>query len=343
VQIINGLTSLETGGNELFERGCIATIGVFDGVHIGHFSVINRVVANARDRSLAPTVVTFASHPKEELRGRAPATVTSLEHRLRLFERVGVELVLVLEFNAALRQLSAEQFLRNHLLPQLGVRGLVMGFDSKFGHGRGGTLESLRPLAKELGLELEEVAPLRMGKRAVSSTAVREAVSLGELSRAASMLGRPVAMLGTVIHGDGRGSQLGFPTANLDPHHELQPPDGVYAAFAQIGKLDAENAEQLHPAVVNLGSRPTFGAEESSPEAHLLDFSGDLYGRTMELHFIKHLRATEKFDDVDALTTQLKKDVVEARTIIASAHQTWRIPGRYLPIEGSRLEDFLNS
>ncbi len=318
VLVIDGLDALAVTSAKieaLQSCGVIATIGVFDGVHKGHQSVIEQVVNLAKTRNLKSCVITFSGHPKKVLRGQAPSTVTSLEHRLRLFELLDVELVLVLSFNQQLRDLSAENFLREHLIPRLGLKGLVLGFDSKFGHGRGGNLESLRPLAAGLGIELVEVEALRVNDRAVSSTAIREAVSLGELQRAAGMLGRQVSILGTVVPGDGRGRLIGFPTANLAPHHELYPPKGVYACFAQIGKLEREGSEQFHPAVVNIGDRPTFDQAAPTIEAHLINFSGDLYERTLELHFLKHIREERTFSGPEALSEQINRDIESAKII----------------------------
>ncbi len=306
--------------------GCAATVGVFDGVHLGHFVVLRRVVERAEALGADPVMVTFAGHPKEVLLGRAPQTVTSLEHRLLLFERAGIKTALVLEFNAELRALTAEAFVRRVLLEGLGLRELVFGFDSKFGRDRGGNPESLAPLARELGFGIIEVPPLRLGGRAVSSTAVREAVSLGDLKGAAIMLGRPMSVLGTVVRGDGRGKALGFPTANLDLHHELHPPAGVYAAFALLDGA-------LRPAAVNIGRKPTFGGGEEAVEVHLLDGAGDLYGRDLEVFFLERLRGEQSFPNPELLRAQIAADIEQARGVIGAASRHWRIPGRYLPIE----------
>lgn len=324
MQVLEGLSALPaaTGAS-----GCVATVGVFDGVHLGHFVVFRKVVELADELGATPAVVTFAGHPKEVLTGRAPDTVTSLEHRLLLFERSGIRLSLVLEFTAELREWTAAEFVRRVLIEGLGMRHLVLGFDSKFGKDRGGTVGTLQPLADELGFGLTEVPPLRLGGRALSSTAVREAVGLGELDRAARMLGRPVSLLGTVIHGDGRGRELGIPTANLDLHHELRPPDGVYAALVQ-------RRGELLPAVVNIGERPTFGGASVAVEVHLLDFDGDLYGEDLEVFFLGRLRGEQRFEGVDALVAQIGKDVAAAREMVAEAPRRWRIPGEYLPVEG---------
>jgi riboflavin kinase/FMN adenylyltransferase len=325
LRVLSGLEALPDPGRA---AGCAATVGVFDGVHLGHFVVLRKVVERAHALGARPLMVTFTGHPKELLLGHAPPAVTSLEHRLLLFERAGIGTTLVLEFTPELRELTAEQFVRRILLEGLGLRELVFGFDSKFGRDRGGNPESLAPLARALGFAITEVPPLRLGGRAVSSTAVREAVTLGDLRSAALMLGRPVSVLGTVVRGDGRGRGLGFPTANLDLHHELHPPEGVYAALARW-------EQELRPAVVNIGRRPTFAGTQRQVEVHLLECEADLYGCDLEVFFLEKLREERAFPDRAALSAQIHADVARAAVIAAAAPQNWRVPGRYLPIEGA--------
>ncbi len=294
------------------KSGCVATVGVFDGVHLGHLTVLQHVHARAKELDVTPTMVTFAGHPKNVLLGHAPAKLTSLEHRLRLFKRHGIETTLVLEFDETIREMSATDFVRKILLNGLGLRELVFGFDSKFGHDRQGTPSALAPIAAEWGFAIDEVEPVRIAGRAVSSTAIREAVQLGDLVAARSMLSRPFSVLGTVVHGDKRGRDLGFPTANLDPHHEILPPRGVYAA-AII--LDGEIA----PAVLNLGHRPTFDGSDLLIETHVIDWSGDLYGRNLEVFFLERIRGEQRFENGRALQDQITKDVENARKIWRNA------------------------
>lgn len=310
----------------------MATVGVFDGVHLGHFVVLRRVVERAEALGVRPVMVTFARHPKAVLLGQAPATITSLEHRLVLFERAGIQTSLVLDFTPELRAMTAEQFVRRILLDGLGLRELVFGFDSKFGRDRGGNPESLRPLGEELGFAISEVPPIALGERPVSSTFVREAVQLGDLAAAGRMLGRPVSLLGTVIPGDQRGRELGFPTANLRPHHELRPPDGVYLALVL-------HQEQLLPAVVNVGTRPTVESEGVHIEAHLIDFEGDLYQQVLEVYFLERLRPEQAFEDLDQLRAAITADVAHARERLPAARTRWQVPGRFLPIEGDGAEE----
>lgn len=306
--VTNALAELPPPG----PRGSVASIGVFDGVHLGHREILRRNVERARELGARPTVVTFRDHPKQLLLGRAPRTLTSLGHRLELFRRAGIEHALVLGFDAGLRAMPAAEFAEQVLVRGLGARRLVLGFDSKFGHSRSGTPEELR----RLGYEVEVVEQVLVRGRPVSSTAIREAVELGDLEAAQAMLGRPFAVFGEVVHGDGLGARLGFPTANLDPQHELLPPNGVYACWARRGGPEPEPAL---PAVVNIGVRPTLGASAAPGprvEAHLLDFSGDLYGKVLELEFVQALRAERRFGSLDELCAQIARDAAAARGIL---------------------------
>jgi riboflavin kinase / FMN adenylyltransferase len=306
VRILDGLNALPDLERQ---QGCVATVGVFDGVHLGHLAVLQKVIERAEARSVRPVMVTFSAHPKSVLLGHAPPTITSLEHRLLLFERAGIQTTLVLPFTDELRELPAEDFVRQILIDGLGSRELVFGFDSKFGKDRGGNPESLGPLAQELELGITEVPPARESGRAVSSTFIREAVQLGDLKRASALLGRPISLLGTVIPGDQRGRTLGFPTANLRLHHELRPPNGVYAA-------QMLRREELMPAVVNIGDRPTFQADGTQVEAHLLDFHGDLYGEVLEVFLIQHLRDEQAFASKHALKEQIMNDIGICREVL---------------------------
>lgn len=300
------------------EEGAVVSVGVFDGVHLGHQAILAENVAHARSLGAVPTVVTFRHHPKSVLLGRAPRTLTSLEHRLELFRRAQVARTVVLTFDERLRQVPAEEFAREFLGRKLGVKRFVLGFDSKFGHDRQGTPEHL----KELGFDVVVVPKVLDSERPVSSTAIREAVELGDLEGAARMLGRPVAVYGDVVRGDGRGGKIGFPTANLDLHHELHPPPGVYACRARVvGRRDGRPSDPRCLAVANIGHRPTFadaGGSRSDPplvEAHLLDFSGDLYGEHLELEFLARLRGEQRFPDLPSLRRAIAADVERARSL----------------------------
>ena len=300
--------------------GSVVSLGVFDGVHLGHAAILAANVARAQELGSCPTVVTFRGHPKEVLLGRAPRTLTTLDHRLELFRRAGIEHTLVLSFDDDLRATSATDFVTDLLMEQLGARALVLGFDSKFGRNQEGTPELLR----QMGFPVEVVEKVVVAQRAVSSTAIREAVGLGDLNGAGAMLGRPVSVLGTVVHGSALGRTLGFPTANLDLHHELHPPAGVYAGRAHLLASDAtHDVEETHLAVCNVGTRPTVQDPETGApgelmvEVHLLDYEGDIYDRRLELEFTKHLRSEQRFEGLDALKAQIRLDIDAARAALA--------------------------
>ncbi|MEZ6003637.1 MAG: riboflavin biosynthesis protein RibF [Planctomycetota bacterium] len=280
----------------------VTSIGVFDGVHLGHRAILERNREVAAERGLTCTVVTFAGHPKRVLLGRAPRTLTSLQHRLRLFEAAGVQHTLVLRFDETLRSMRAKVFLDTVLLHGLDSRHFVLGFDSKFGLNQEGGADFLQAC----GQSVEVVPRVAARGRAISSTAIREAVELGDLVAAGAMLGRRVSVLGRVVHGDALGRRLGFPTANLDLDHELHPPTGVYAGFARCDRIDG-----VRPAMANIGVRPSLaqpGSREPRVEVHLIGYEGDLYGQELEFEFAARLREEQAFADLDSLRVQLAAD-----------------------------------
>lgn len=293
-------------------RGSTVSIGVFDGVHLGHRAILERNVERARAHGECPAVVTFADHPKALLLGRAPRTLTSLEHRLELFARAGVELAWVLHFDERLRDLDARAFVETLARGPLSARRFVLGWDSKFGRDRSGTPASIAAQ----GLPVEVVPQVLVGAHAVSSTKIRECIELGDLPTAARLLGRAVSCLGTVVRGDQLGRLLGFPTANLDLGAQLLPPHGVYAVRARLGGED-----RLWPAVANIGVRPTVAASAPSAprvEVHLLEGGRDLYGATMEVEFVQRLRPEQRFDGLPALQAQIARDAEAAREVLAA-------------------------
>lgn len=301
------------------EKNAIVTIGTFDGVHCGHQAVLRAVTDWARQDGSAPAgVITFSEHPRKTLEGRAPDLVTTLEHRLLLFERAGIGFTWVLEFTPQLAALTAKDFARLYFHERLAIRGLMMGFDSRFGSDRmSKDSPGLEPLARDLGFAVRGLDPVLSPEgETISSTRIREAIQDGRLRDAESMLGRHVSVYGTVIKGDARGRRLGYHTANLDLGREVRPPFGVYATVAVIdGKRFG--------SVSNVGYRPTITQElppGSKPdlliETHLFDFDGDLYGQKMEVLFIEKLRDERRFPDVMALVEQIKKDEARARAIL---------------------------
>jgi riboflavin kinase/FMN adenylyltransferase len=298
----------------------VVSIGVFDGVHKGHQQILVDNVSRARAISACPSVVTFSGHPKMLLLGRAPKTLTTLEHRLELFRRAGIEHALVLQFDEETRSTTAESFLSEILIKGMDARAFVLGFDSKFGLDQRGTPALLR----ELGYEVQVSEKVVVSGRAVSSTAIREAVELGDLASAEAMLGRRVSAFGEVVRGRGLGRELGFPTANLNLHHELSPPTGVYACLVRrIDTNEPHAPKEVYQAVTNIGFRPTVEetpAERPQVEALLLDFAGDLYGQYLELEFVARLREERRFDDVEALSAQIALDIKDARRALTESN-----------------------
>lgn len=305
-------------GEERDIRGSVVSVGVFDGVHLGHQAILAANVACARARNLRSAIVTFGSHPKELLLGQGPRTLTSLEHRLEFFRRAGIDHTLALTFDEELRSLEPGRFLHKILLECMGAECFVLGFDSKFGRDRAGDPAFL----ERLGYDVQVVPKVSIDQRAVSSTAIREAIELGDLPAASRMLGRLVSVYGEIVAGAQLGKTLGFPTANLNLHHELHPPVGVYACRARLSSDSEDGIATQHLAVTNIGFRPTVAGERPPAplvETHLLDDLGDLYGRHLEVEFVERIRGEQRFDSLDELRAQIAQDIRRGREILAHA------------------------
>lgn len=285
------------------------TIGVLDGVHRGHRALIGRL-----DHSMLRTVLTFDPHPVEVLRpGTAPRLITTIEERISLLEATGVECAGVLDL-AEIREQAPEEFVEDVLAGKLGAAHLVVGIDFRFGRDRSGDVALLQRLAPGLGFVVETIDLVSEDGTPVSSSRIRGLVEEGRVVDAASLLGRWYAMTNTVVDGDKRGRQIGYPTANMrPPGRKVVPRTGVYATFVALGdgpRLDA---------AVNVGVRPTFGGGELLVEAHILDFSDDIYGREMTVEFVEYLRPELEFVGVDELVDQMGDDVAQARKILDRA------------------------
>jgi len=291
----------------------VATLGVFDGVHLGHQAVLREVIAGARREGGTSLVLTFDPHPVEVLKGKPLPFISSLEHRLLFFESLGLDASLVIRFDRNQAKLSAEEFIENLLVRRIGIIGLVLGFNCRFGRDALGDFALARKISEKYGFWCREVPPVVVDGEVVSSTTLREKILSGRLEEAARMLGRPVSVLGTVREGTGRGRRLGFATANLDLHHEARPPAGVYITKALLrGKAYA--------SVTNIGRCPTFevlrkgaGTGEELVEVHILDFEGDIYGEILEVQFLLFLRPEITFPDPEALKRRLRVDVEQAK------------------------------
>lgn len=302
--------------------GAAVTIGAYDGLHIGHRAVIEQVKAIAVERGLASAVVTFDRHPASVVRPEsAPQLLCDLDQKLELLESTGVDVAVVVTFDVARAAETAQDFVQDVLVDGLSARCVIVGSDFHFGKGREGNvalLESIGPVAgfDVLGVELvdTEGGTGGTGREKVSSTTIRSAIVAGDIDSANSMLGRHHQVRGVVERGDARGRELGFPTANVAvPGNILLPADGIYAGY-----LIAEDGSSK-PSAISLGRRPTFyaDADTSLLEAHVLDWSGDLYGQRVAVDFVARLRGEAKFDSVEDLVAQIAKDCDDARALLA--------------------------
>lgn len=292
--------------------GSVVVIGNFDGVHLGHRSVIGAAIEEARAQGLEARALTFHPHPQEVLGGGARPALTRIERKLALLARLGVE-VCVQPFTAELAALSPVEFAETILVRKLHTRTVLVGENFRFGKGRAGDLHELVRLGARLGFTARAEALAGDAEGLFSSTRVREALARGELPAAERCLGRPHSVSGVVTRGDGRGRTISVPTANLSQLVELLPPNGVYSCLVDREPDDGAGAShRLGQAVVNVGVRPTVSAG-FSVEAHLLDFDGDLYGARLRLHFVSRLRDEQKFPDLASLTAQIQRDIEAAR------------------------------
>ncbi len=282
-----------------------ATIGTFDGVHKGHQQVLGALRRWAAELGVKSLVVTFDRSPKTLTRGLRAPCITSIEHRLVLLERLGIDACAVLRFDSRLHRMSARDFAIKLLCGKLGVQGIMLGFNCRFGRGAEGDYEFLRRLAAD-GVCLARYLsrPAAAGGEPISSSAIREAIEHGRLRAAESMLGRPVSILGTVVRGLGRGTVLGFPTANLDLHHEVKPPSGVYITAALV------DGKWL-PALTSIGRQPTFSHQPRTDVVEVLipGLRRDIYGRDVEVRFGRKLREQIAFGSPEALVAQIRSDV----------------------------------
>lgn len=293
-------------------------LGVFDGVHLGHQQVIRRTLAQAQTDGGLAMVVTFDRHPNAVVAPhQVPLMIYSLNQRLRALAELGVAATWVMEFDEACRRQTGEVFVRN-LARQLGqLQSICVGADFQFGYQRSGNVALLRKLGAELGFTVHALEPVSLDGLPVSSTRIREAIRAGQLDRASRLLGRPYAVAGLVIEGERLGRRLGFPTANLDTDGLVLPPNGVYAVRARW-------QDRWLAGVLNVGIRPTLNhpLPQVRVEAHLLDFSGNLYGQELEVVFVHRLRDECRFASLQALQQQIAQDIAAARRLFAARPAT---------------------
>ncbi|MEP7055985.1 MAG: bifunctional riboflavin kinase/FAD synthetase [Actinomycetota bacterium] len=291
---------------------CVATIGVFDGVHRGHQQIIGRAVERAQSEHRPAVVITFDPHPAEVVRpGTHPAALTTPQHKAELVEALGADVLCLLPFTVEFSRMSPKEFAHAVLVERLHAANVVVGDNFRFGHGAAGGLDTLVTLGAEFGFAAEGVPLLTDNGTTISSTYVRACVDAGDVTTAARALGRPHRVDGIVVRGDARGRELGYPTANLQTvPYAAVPADGVYA-----GRLIRRSG--VLPAAISIGTNPTFAGRERRVEAFALDFSGDLYGEQIAVDFVTRLRDVARFDTVDALVEQMHRDVAAARIDLA--------------------------
>ncbi len=301
-------------------RGCVLTIGNFDGLHLGHQAIIDQLAASAEVHAVPSLVMSFEPHPREFFVHDAapPPRLSRLRDKVLSLRQMPVDRLLLLSFNRRLAAMTATDFIQQLLVDKLAIRSLVVGDDFRFGARRQGDLEMLIAAGKRCGFDVQPMASYLLAGSRVSSTRVRQALEDGALDEASRLLGRPYRISGRVVQGDQRGRTLGFPTANIHwpLHWQGQPTGlplrGVYVAWVR------EQESQVWPAVVNVGHRPTVGGGYCRLEAHLLDFDGDLYGRHLSIDFLHRLRAEQRFSGLDELRQQITCDCADARRFLAT-------------------------
>jgi len=303
MELIRGLYNLRPQ-----HRGCVATIGNFDGVHLGHQAVLGQLAEQAEAMGLPIVVITFEPQPQEFfVPAQAKPRLTRLREKFQALKRYAVDRVLCLRFDAAFASLSAEDFIQQVLIDGLDVKYLVVGDDFQFGQGRKGNFELLQAAGQQAGFPVVNMHTFNIEGERVSSTRVRHALEQGELALAEQLLGRPYRMCGRVAHGDKRGRTIGFPTANIHLHRKTSPVQGVFAVemFGVKGEPVA--------GVANVGNRPTVDGTRSLLEVHLFDFNEEIYGTYVHVNFVHKIRDEMKFESFDALKEQIKQDERQAR------------------------------
>lgn len=284
----------------------VLTVGTFDGVHEGHRVLMHKVLEKAEERDARSIIVTFDPHPREIINpgDQGIKLLTTLQERCEILEDLGIDVMVVIPFDRDFSLLSSEQFVEEIIYEKVGVSEFVIGYDHHFGRNREGTIETIENLGKKLGFDAYVVSKQEVGDRTVSSTAIRKALSEeGDVELAAELLGRYYLLNGTVVHGDKRGKKIGYPTANIKPEHprKIIPRRGVYAVKVRIDGV-------WYGGMMNIGIRPTFENGEQTLEVNIFDFDEEIYGKNVQIRFVKRIRDEKKFDGIDELVAQLDED-----------------------------------
>jgi riboflavin kinase / FMN adenylyltransferase len=290
----------------------IVSLGNFDGVHLGHRVILTKAVSEAKAQHGTALVLTFHPHPLTVLRPNSPLPlILSLREKLLQLRSLEVHGVILQRFSLAFSQLTAEEFVRRYLVDLIAAEKVIIGHNVSFGHRRSGNAETLVQLGKQFGFAVEVIGPVMVEEREVSSSAVRTLLGVGNMREVTKLLGRPYSVSGRVEKGFQRGRTIGFPTANLRPHTDLLLPNGVYAVTVALDEKTSV------PGVANVGMNPTFGNNRRTIEAHLFDFSADLYGKRLRVSFVEHIREERKFPSVPELVRQIQEDANRAREVLA--------------------------
>jgi riboflavin kinase/FMN adenylyltransferase len=291
----------------------VVALGVFDGVHKGHQKIIREAIKKAKAINGTSVVLTFDPHPLKLLgRETSIGLITSLKHRVELIRSLKADICVIVNFNRYFSRISAQNFVRQILIDAMGISCLVIGRDFRFGKNKSGSLALLQKLSKEQGFTIKNVKPLRISRRAVSSSLIRKLITKGAINQANRLLGRNFSLSGEVTKGNARGRFLGFPTANIEPEQEIIPLQGVYAVRVKIER-------KMYNGVLNIGRRPTFDFEKKRHpviEVHISSFSKNIYGKKLEIFFVKRIRPERKFPNHEALKKQIKRDELAALRIL---------------------------
>ena len=294
------------------QQPTVLTIGTFDGVHLGHQKIVERVVTTARQEGLLATVFTFFPHPRMVVQhDKGLKLIHTLEEKKQLLQQLRVDLLVVQPFNEAFAQLSAEEFVSTILVEHLNVKKVIIGYDHRFGRNRTANIDDMRLFGKKYGFAVEEISVQEVDEVSVSSTKIREALNKGDVTTAEHYLGTPYSLTGRVVHGLKLGRTLGYPTANIQviEDYKLIPKDGVYAVYSYIG------ARKVY-GMMSIGKNPTIEGKGASIEVYFFDFNGDLYDQKLTIEFVQYLREEQKFATIDLLKKQLQDDETAARKAI---------------------------
>lgn len=304
------------------QRESLISIGVFDGVHVGHQHLLNHLKKEANKRDCVSVVITFKSHPRWVLdAGIQVAWLNDLDMRINLLRNLGIDIVIPLDFTLEISQLTARQFTK-YLKEYLKLSGLVVGPNFALGKGREGTIENLRLLGQEVNFSVEVVPPMILDGEVVSSSLIRQTLAQGDMKKVTKLLGRSFSFGSRVVPGNRRGQSLGFPTANFEIKPEQAvPPNGIYATVVYVG-------QNILPAATNIGVSPTFGGGKRLMETYIIGFEGELYGQNLRIEFIDRIRDEKRFENVEALKSQIMKDVEQAKKVLEDVINIEGVPLR---------------